>query len=138
MTIAIVSCVAPKNDGPRAACDKYNSRLFDNMMMAAEQSDCDEIYILSAKYGLVELDQVIDDYNTKMGDADCISLDELRNQLVDRGIQDDEFYVFGSKAYYQALREAQYSDGYSSVHHVFQGNSGIGSNERGCKLIAGF
>lgn len=65
--IAFVGCVKSKKDHPCKAEEMYTSDLFKKSLMYAKKAD--KVYILSAKYGLVELDEVILPYqetlNTK-------------------------------------------------------------------------
>lgn len=72
-TIVLISCVKSKLDVPARAADLYTSTLFRLNMAYARQLQPDAIYILSAKYGLLELDQVIVPYKktlNKMGEYD--------------------------------------------------------------------
>ncbi len=62
--IVFVSCVKTKNAGLLKAEDKYNSPLFNKQLEYAKTlTEKQNIYILSAKYGLITLDTIIDDYN---------------------------------------------------------------------------
>ena len=55
--IVFISCVKNKNDYPCAARDMYISDLFKKSLVYAEQlTESTTVYILSAKYGLLELD----------------------------------------------------------------------------------
>lgn len=60
--IILISCVKSKLDHPAKAKDFYTSPLFQKSMAYALKLKPDAIYILSAKYGLVGLDQVIQPY----------------------------------------------------------------------------
>ena len=67
--IVLVSCVIKKRTIPSPARDLYLSDWFTKAARYASQIT-DEWYILSAKYGLVHPDQVIEPYNVtlkKMG-----------------------------------------------------------------------
>jgi len=61
-TIVLISCVKSKLDVPARAADLYISTFFRFNMAYAQQLQPDAIYILSAKYSLLELDQVIKPY----------------------------------------------------------------------------
>lgn len=61
MRIALVSCVKSKGMTPAPARDLYTSQLFKGMRRYAE-SKADAWYILSAKYGVVLPDEVIEPY----------------------------------------------------------------------------
>lgn len=60
--IAIVGCSAKKLDRPGPAREFYTSALFRASLAYAEAT-CDEVWIASAKYGLVRLDQVLTPYD---------------------------------------------------------------------------
>ena len=60
--IVLISCVKSKLKYPAKAKDLYTSTLFQSNLQYAYQLKPDTIYILSAKYGLLELDQIITPY----------------------------------------------------------------------------
>ena len=60
--IVLVSCVKSKLKYPAKAKDLYTSTLFQSNLQYAYQLKPDAIYILSAKYGLLDLDQIIAPY----------------------------------------------------------------------------
>ena len=60
--IVLISCVKSKLKYPVKAKDLYTSTLFQSNLQYAYQLKPDAIYILSAKYGLLELDQIITPY----------------------------------------------------------------------------
>lgn len=59
--VALVSCVKSKQTKPTAAQDLYSSPLFRGMRTYAEAVS-DRWFILSAKHGLLEPEQVIEPY----------------------------------------------------------------------------
>lgn len=68
-TITLVSCVSKKLDRPAPAAELYMSPWFKKARRYAELTS-DRWFILSAKYGLVEPDRVIEPYEqtlNKMG-----------------------------------------------------------------------
>ena len=62
-TIVLISCVSQKLPHPAHAGELYTSPLFRKNLAYARSLHPDQIYILSAKYGLVALDQVIEPYD---------------------------------------------------------------------------
>lgn len=60
--IAFVGCVKDKHPGPLPAADKYASPLFLASKRYALR-EADRWYILSAKYGLLCPDDIVDDYD---------------------------------------------------------------------------
>lgn len=72
MKIVLISCVKKKLPHRAKAKDLYTSTLFRFNLEYAHSLNPDAIYILSAKYGLVNLDQEIDTYDltlNKMGES---------------------------------------------------------------------
>lgn len=66
-TIALVACVGRKLDHPAAAKDLYKSDWFKKASSYA-RSVTKAWYILSAEYGLVHPDQVIEPYNKTLNE----------------------------------------------------------------------
>ena len=67
MRIGLVGCVKSKARGPAPARDLYTSALFLGRRAYVERS-CDRWFILSAKHGLLEPDEVIDTYDECLAD----------------------------------------------------------------------
>lgn len=63
--IGLISCSAQKLSYPAPARDLYCSPLFRQGLTYAE-ARCERVYVLSAKYELVELDQVLDPYDLSL------------------------------------------------------------------------
>jgi hypothetical protein len=61
-TIALISCGKSKLNRPAPAQQLYTGDLFQKSLAYARHRGADSIYILSAKYGLVELNQMIEPY----------------------------------------------------------------------------
>lgn len=90
-TLVVIPCAADKLDVPALAMDLYSSDNFAHVLNAArvtavadaaEFGHDTKVMILSAKHGLIDLGQVIEPYDVKMGDAGCIGRDDLVDQLV--------------------------------------------------------
>jgi cytoplasmic iron level regulating protein YaaA (DUF328/UPF0246 family) len=60
--IILISCVKSKLSHPAKARDLYISNLFRSSLAYAQSLKPDKIFILSAKYGLLELDEQIKPY----------------------------------------------------------------------------
>lgn len=93
-TLVVIPCAAAKHDGSHAAADLYASPNFAHMLRAARAHAADavdsygnpttaRVMILSAQYGLVELDQVLASYDTKMGDKGCVTPAGVAAQLAE-------------------------------------------------------
>lgn len=61
--IILISCVSQKLPYKASARHLYVSPLFKKNLAYAQSLDPDSIYVLSAKYGLVDLDQEIEPYD---------------------------------------------------------------------------
>ncbi len=78
--IVLVSCVKTKQDRRCRAGDMYTSALFQKMMAYAQSLKPKRIFILSAKYGLLSPDDMIEPYEqtclalNSSGSARCGSL----------------------------------------------------------------
>ena len=66
--IVLISCVSKKLPHRARAKDLYVSPLFRAALQYAQSFSPDRIFILSAKYGLVGLDDEIDPYNVTLKD----------------------------------------------------------------------
>jgi len=62
-TVALISCVSKKCHKKSKTKDLYISTLFKKNMAYAKKIEVDEIYVLSAKYGLLKLDDKIEPYD---------------------------------------------------------------------------
>lgn len=65
--IALVGCSKLKREGSHKARNLYKSPLFRKSLAYAEMLTVD-VYILSSRYDLLELDRWIPDYNDHLGD----------------------------------------------------------------------
>ncbi len=106
--IVLISCVKSKLSFPAPAEKLYTSSLFKFSLAYARQLAPDAIYILSAKYGLVPLDQQLEPYEqtlNKMNSAERLAwgqkvLSQLA--LVCRP-SEDRFTILAGRAYYDTL-----------------------------------
>jgi len=60
--VTLISCVSKKLDFKAKAQDLYQSTLFKKSLAYAKKINSDEIYVLSAKYGLIKLNDSIEPY----------------------------------------------------------------------------
>jgi hypothetical protein len=107
-TIALISCVSQKLDHKAKVKDIYISPLFKKNMEYARLRNVDDIYILSAEHGLLELDWEIEPYNKTLNDmkgkeklkwAKKVYADLLYNEDID----DTNFIFLAGKNYRQHL-----------------------------------
>lgn len=66
--IVFISCAKSKQKSRSMAQDMYISPLFKKQLAFAKTFNPDKIYILSAKYGVVELEQYISPYDLTLND----------------------------------------------------------------------
>lgn len=66
--IGVLSCGARKLDRAAPAGELYISSLFTKSLAYA-RLHCDTIYVASAKYGLVQIDEVIEPYDTRIASS---------------------------------------------------------------------
>lgn len=82
--IVVIPCGGKKLDKPAPAAELYIGSMFADTLRTARHMTSDEnIRILSAKHGLITLDQIIEPYDVTMGDTDCVSMDKLRDQITE-------------------------------------------------------
>lgn len=92
------------------ARDAYIGSLFRLCRRYAELQHPEAWVILSAKYGLLRPDELIDDYDVTVTDPDAISVDTLRKQWRKRFRKVDRIISLCSRAYDRRLRAAVGSD----------------------------
>lgn len=133
----VVACSGPKVDHPAPAGELYTGQLFRTSLAAAlaeAGGDRSRVYVLSALHGLVAIDDIVAPYDQRIDQAGAIVDTVLALQIAATGC--DEMYVFGPNAYYaHAWRAGDLAD--VSVHHVFEGNIGIGTMLRGATIVRG-
>jgi cytoplasmic iron level regulating protein YaaA (DUF328/UPF0246 family) len=106
--IVLISCVSQKRTHQSKAKDLYISALFKKNLAYARRLNPDAIYILSAKYGLLDLETEIDPYNLTLN---TMSASEIRSwservlqQLLQvANLQDDHFIFLAGMKYRKYL-----------------------------------
>uniref|UniRef100_A0A831ZY59 DUF6884 domain-containing protein n=1 Tax=Desulfacinum infernum TaxID=35837 RepID=A0A831ZY59_9BACT len=107
-TIVLISCVSKKMSHRARAKDLYVSPLFRAALQYAQRLSPDKIFILSAKYGLVQLNDEIDPYDVTLKD---MPVGERKNwaskvlQALDRycDLERDHFVILAGKRYREYL-----------------------------------
>lgn len=104
--VVLVSCVSKKDDKSRPAADLYQSHWFKKASAYAKQI-CDEWYILSAKYGLLQPTETISPYditlnNMKSSDRKLWAQDVLE-QLTNKINPGDEIIFLAGTKYRENL-----------------------------------
>jgi hypothetical protein len=107
-TVVLVSCVKSKRSATCKAADMYTSPLFRKMMAYARSLNPKSVFILSAKYGLLSPDDVINPYEQTLK---TMKIDQ-RRQWAQRVITDlrkrsnleeDTFVFLAGNSYRQDL-----------------------------------
>lgn len=80
--ICLVACVSLKSNRAMKAKDLYISPLFKKAREFAEKN-CDQWYILSAEYGLVEPDKEIEPYDKTLKDMSRQERQEWSQKILD-------------------------------------------------------
>ena len=107
--IILISCVSKKREHKPKAKYLYQSTLFKYALKYSQKLTPDKIYILSALYGLVELDEEINPYNKTLNKMKKIEKQEwsnkVLNQLKQKNIDliNDEFIILAGKNYREYL-----------------------------------
>ena len=108
-TVALIGCVKTKANRRCKARDMYLSPLFRLSYKYAKQRKVDNIYILSAKYGLISEDTIISPYNKTlltMSDIECRNwggqiMTDIKHFF---NINDTRFIVLAGDKYSRWLR----------------------------------
>ncbi len=100
--IGLVACGAQKLDRAAPAREIYTSTLFRKSIAYAAQH-CDVTYVISAKHGLVDLDHVLEPYDTRIASS------ALKRLAWSKAIAAELAERHGS-AYYLVLAGAAYAD----------------------------
>lgn len=105
--IIIISCGQRKRAEESKACDLYTGPYFRaQLAFARSRVPDDQIFILSAKYGLCRLDEELEPYNIKMGDVESIAVEHIRTQAEDVfEIKGEDIAVLGGKQYVAMCRK---------------------------------
>lgn len=90
------------------AKDLYISPLFTGNLRYARSLKPDSIFILSAKYGLLELDKVVEPYNTTLKDMSSVQVKAWADKVVEQlkaqaDLQRDHFILLAGEKYRKYL-----------------------------------
>ncbi len=82
--VTLISCVSKKLNFKSKAQDLYQSSLFKKSLVYAKQINSDEIYLLSGKYGLLELNDIIEPYNQTLNKMNISEKKSWSNKVFKR------------------------------------------------------
>lgn len=106
--IVLISCVSKKLEHKARAEDLYISPFFRLSLKYARKLKPDEIFILSAKHGLLDLDDEIDPYDVTLNNMRAIQrkkwADKVMEQLkIKADLKKDHFIILAGEKYRQYL-----------------------------------
>jgi len=142
-TVMIVPCGGAKIDETTTARDLYVGSLFTEVLAAAiADVGAENVMILSAAHGLLDLDSPVDPYDVKMGDADAIDrrdggLLDLAAQIICFGLDRANVYAMLPNKYLAALDEAMRFVGGNTIAPVYEGLLGMGEQKAVAKIMRG-
>lgn len=82
--VVLISCVSTKLEVKAKAQDLYISPLFKMNLAYARSQNPDAIYILSAKYGLLELDNMVEPYNETLNTMKSSEIKDWALDVIDQ------------------------------------------------------
>lgn len=107
--IVLVSCVSKKKRGTHKAKDLYASSLFRKAYEYAESLNPDKIFILSAKYHLLDPEVIVEDYNKMLNTFSSAERKEWANVVLEQmskvgiNLEQDEIIFLVGKNYWQEI-----------------------------------
>ena len=106
--IVLISCVSKKLDRRAKAGGLYISPLFKYNLKYARSLSPDKIFILSAKYGLIELEEEIEPYDQTLNKMSKKERKEWAGKVLTQlnkvsGLSRDEFIFLAGKNYREFL-----------------------------------
>jgi hypothetical protein len=106
--IVLISCVSKKQDVKSKAAELYISTLFRLCLQYAKKEKPDAIFILSAKYGLIALDDEIEPYDVTLNKMSVKErkawADKVIGQLeIHTDSREDHFTILAGERYRQYL-----------------------------------
>lgn len=106
--IVLISCVSQKLPHRAKAKDLYISTLFKLNLKYANKLKPDGIYILSAKYGLLNLEQEIEPYEQTLNNMHVGEVKQWANQVLEqlrkiRSGEETEFVFLAGEKYRKFL-----------------------------------
>lgn len=116
--IVIISCGKAKQNKPCCAKDMYIGAYHRLLQQYALSICCEnDIYILSAKYGILSLSDIIEPYELRMGQNGSIDEDAIRMQAKQRKIENEHVIALGGKIYVNLIRTV-WKDVYCPIEYL--------------------
>jgi hypothetical protein len=121
--LVIIPCGAAKRDYPCEAHEMYVGTYFRACLRwALSVTRPDRVLILSAKYGLLPLQQVIDPYDVTFGRDNSVTKDDVRRQATAMGLRaETDVLVAAGKRYVEVVKAV-----WPTAVNVVDGKGGMG------------
>lgn len=133
--LVIVPCGTKKNTTPSKipAAQRYTGTYHRlGLRAAAALTGPDLTRILSARFGLMPLHQLVEPYNLRLGQPGSITVDQLREQASDQDLLGhSNVVIFGGRDY-TALAQQVWPNAHTPLH----GARGIGEQQQRLAAIA--
>lgn len=106
--IALVACVKEKLNHSASAMEMYTGDSFKSWMSDAKAHNVDHIYILSGKYGLLELNEIIEPYDLNLGHQDASYIENWKKSVISKlkakhSLADTHLIIYTNEVYYEGL-----------------------------------
>jgi hypothetical protein len=104
--IVVIGCGARKLSHAAPAAELYTGAYFAECLRTARKmADDDRVLILSARYGLLGVAEVIEPYDLGMGQPGAVRVADVRDQAAAHGILGDTVTALCGSIYAAVLRE---------------------------------
>lgn len=108
MQVALISCVSKKSKSKAMAKDMYVSPLFRGAYKYAKSLNVDKIFVLSAKYGLLEETDIIEPYNETLNTKKQTEIQQWADTVIASlskkvNLQEDVFVFLAGEKYRKHL-----------------------------------
>lgn len=106
--VVLISCGKTKHNAPTTAADLYRGDLFIKSLAFARTLEADAIYILSAKYGLLELNDRVEPYELTLKTLPAAARREWAAKVLQKlgrwaDLRNDEFVFLAGDEYRRHL-----------------------------------
>lgn len=101
--IVLISCCSKKNEVTGTPEEVYCSQLFKLSLKYARLLNPDKILILSAKYGVLSLDDIIQPYNLSLTTMNKADREQWYQKVMSQLDKSDHYVVLAGKKYYEGL-----------------------------------
>ena len=107
-TIILISCVGKKKKKKTETQNLYISTLFKKSLKYAKSLKPDKIYVLSAEYGLLDLNQKIEPYDKTLNKMSSNEIRKWANSVLDQlqkvaSLDKDNFIILAGNNYRKFL-----------------------------------